>query len=89
MYNENSAFFIFLHDVLGGHEQRVDVLEAVELALVDLADEAPESRPKVGLTKEFAVGVKKSVLQITHHVMPVWGEQYILQIQSLLTGCRA
>ena len=32
----------FLNDVFGGHEQRVDVLEAVELALVDLSDEAPE-----------------------------------------------
>ena len=32
----------FLHDVFGRHEQRVDVLEAVELALVDLSDEAPE-----------------------------------------------
>ena len=32
----------FLHDVLGRHEERVDVLEAVELALVDLSDEAPE-----------------------------------------------
>ena len=32
----------FLDDVLGGHEERVDVLEAVELALVDLSDEAPE-----------------------------------------------
>ena len=32
----------FLNDVFGRHEQRVDVLEAVELALVDLSDEAPE-----------------------------------------------
>merc|ERR1712117_172110 len=30
----------FLNDVFGRHEQRIDVLEAVELALIDLSDEA-------------------------------------------------
>ena len=46
MYNNKEASgcccCFFLYDVLGGHEKRVDVLEAVELALVDLSDEAPE-----------------------------------------------
>jgi hypothetical protein len=27
-------------DILGGHEQRVDVLESLELCLIDLADDA-------------------------------------------------
>lgn len=43
MYNNEASGCFFLHDVLGGHEKRVDVLEAVELALVDLSDEAPET----------------------------------------------
>ena len=45
MYNTKATdccWCCFLHDVLGGHEQRVDVLEAIELALIDLSDEAPE-----------------------------------------------
>ncbi len=39
--------FLLLNDVLRRHEERVDVLEAVELCLVDTVDDAPGGREKV------------------------------------------
>ncbi len=32
----------FSHDILGRHEQWIDILEAIELGLVDLVDGVPE-----------------------------------------------
>ena len=40
-------FFFELDHVLRGHEERVDVLEAVELRLVNLSDEGAEKKREI------------------------------------------
>ncbi len=40
------SIFLLLNDVLRRHEERVDVLEAVELCLVDTVDDAPGGKRK-------------------------------------------
>jgi hypothetical protein len=68
-------------DILGGHEQRVDILESLELCLIDLADDAGIVRRQLHrLVRELG----REVRQVRVRFQP--GKSRWLSLTSVLSS---